>query len=103
MLPLKKVKCLPTKVFGVFALEVNEILQGDASEIEKGNGNVRQRDDDNILYRVQQYYTSTRTYSSLEPLVPGAAAYLVPGTRYMQAPDYRIRGTGVCFARKNSL
>ena len=39
----------------------------------------------NIIYgTVQQYYRSTRTYSNLEPLVPGAA-YPVPCTRYMQA------------------
>ena len=39
-----------------------------------------------IITYVQQYCTSTRTYSSLEPLVP-SAAYLVPGTRYIQAPN----------------
>ena len=40
-----------------------------------------------MTIHVQLYYTSTRcTYSSLEPLVPGAAYtwYLV---RYMQAPN----------------
>ena len=48
-------------------------------EIEKGNGDVR---DYKICTAaaVVLYDTSTRcTYSSLEPLVPGAA-YLVPGT-----------------------
>ena len=54
---------------------------GDVFEIEKGNGDVR---DYNCSIRpaaaVVLYDTSTRfMYSSLEPLVPGAA-YLVPGT-----------------------
>ena len=59
---------------------------GDAFEIEKGNGDVR---DYNIRTAAAVVLddTSTRyTYSSLEPLVPGAACtwYLV---RYMQAPN----------------
>ena len=52
---------------------------GDAFEIEKGNGDV-------LGYNIRTaaavvlYDASARcTYSSLEPLVPGAA-YLVPGT-----------------------
>ena len=54
-------------------------LAGDTFEIEKGNGDVR---DYNIrtAAAVVLYHTSTPgTYSSLEPLAPGAA-YLVPGT-----------------------
>ena len=53
---------------------------GDAFEIEKGNGDVR---DYNIrtAAAVVLYDTITRcTYSSLEPLVCPGAAYLVPGT-----------------------
>ena len=53
---------------------------GDAFEIEKGNGDVR---DYNIrtAAAVVLYDTSTPcTYSSLEPLVPGAA--YIPGTWY---------------------
>ena len=50
------------------------------------------------------YDTSTRcTYSGLEPLVPGAA-YLVPGTVHASTQQTKkIRGTGVCLARKNSF
>ena len=60
----------------MFALEVKKNSAGDAFEIEKGNGDVR---DYNIRTAAAAvlYHTSTRcTYSSLEPLVPGAA-YLV--------------------------
>ena len=89
----------------MFALEVKQNPAGDAFEIEKGNGDVR---DYNIstVAAVVLYDTSTRcTYSSHEPLVPGAAYtwYLV---RYMQAPNQQtiqIRGTGVSLARENSL
>ena len=68
---------------------------GDAFEVEKGNGDVR---DYNIptaaAVTVVLYDTSTRcTYSSLEPLVPGAA-YLVPGTVYASTQQtIQIRGT----------
>ena len=50
------------------------------------------------------YDRSTRcTYSSLEPLVPGAA-YLVPGTVHASTQQtIQITGTGVCLARENSL
>ena len=78
---------------------------GDAFEIEEGNGDVR---DCNIrtaaAAAVVLYDTSTRcTYSSLEPLVPGAA-YLVPGTVHASTQQtIQIIGTGVCLARKNSL
>ena len=46
------------------------------------------------------YDTSIRsTYSSLEPLVPGAA-YLVPGTVHASTQQtIQIRGAGVCLAR----
>ena len=46
------------------------------------------------------YDTSTRcTYSSLEPLVPGAA-YLVTGAVHASTQQtVQIRGTGVCLAR----
>ena len=60
----------------MFAADVKKNPAGDAFEIEKGNGDVR---DYNIrtAAAVVLYDTSTRfTYSSLEPLVPGAA-YLV--------------------------
>ena len=76
-LPSAKKGKLPShQVFGVFALEVNKVLQATPSKFEKGNGDVR---DYNIrtAAAVVLYDTSTRcTYSSLEPLVPGAA-YLV--------------------------
>ena len=57
----------------MFALEVKQNPAGDAFEIEKGNGDVR---DYNIrtAAAVVLYDTSTRCmYSSLEHLVPGAA------------------------------
>ena len=69
---IKKVNCLHQD-FGVFALEIKKNPAGDAFEIEKGNGDVR---DYNIRTAAAAvlYDTSTRgTYSSLEPLVPGAA------------------------------
>ena len=62
--------------FGEFALEVKKNPAGDDSEIEEGDGDVR---DYNIRTAAAAvlYDTSTRcTYPSLEPLVPGAA-YLV--------------------------
>ena len=69
----------------MFALEVKKNPAGDAFEIEKGNGDVR---DYNIRTAAAVLYdTSTRcTYSSLEPLVPGAA-YLVyqAGSTYSRA------------------
>ena len=37
-LPLKKVTCLPTQVFGVFALEVNKILQATPSKLRREMG-----------------------------------------------------------------
>ena len=67
------------QVFGVFALEVNKILQAAPSKLRREMGmgmcatTLR-------TAAVVLYDTSARcTYSSLEPLVPGAA-YLVPGT-----------------------
>ena len=73
----------------MFALQVKKYPSGDAFEIEKGNGDVR---DYNIRIAAAAYDTSARcTYSSLEPLVPGAA-YLVAGTWYgkcKHATDYR--------------
>ena len=94
-LPSAKKSKLPSQVFGVFALEVNEILQATPPKLRRemgmcGNAAI-------IIYVHQQYYTSTRCpYSSLEPLVPGAAAYLVPGTWYVQAPN-RLRRYGGLF------
>ena len=101
-LPLKKIHCLPTK-FLVCLRWGKQNPAGDAFEIEKGNGDVR---DYNIptAAAVLLYDTSTRcTYSSLEPVVPGAA-YLVPGTVHASTQQtIQIIGTGVCLARKNSL
>ena len=89
--------------FGEFALEVKKNPAGDDSEIEEGDGDVR---DYNIRTAavVVLYDKSTRcTYSSLESLVPGAV-YLVPGTVHASTQQtIQIRGTGVCLARKNSL
>ena len=83
-LQLKDVNCLATKSFGVFALEVDEILQAMPPKLRREMGMC---DNAGIKIYVQQYYTSTRsTGSSLAHLVPGAAN-LVPGTRYMQAPN----------------
>ena len=60
----------------MFALEVKKNAAGDAFEIEKGNGDVCDYDI-RTEAAAALYDTSTRcTYSSLEPLVPGAA-YLV--------------------------
>ena len=76
---------------------------GDAFEIEKGNGDVRDYNR-RTAAAVVLYDTSTRCmYSSLAPLVPGAA-YLVPGTVHASTQQtIQIRGTGVRLARKNSL
>ena len=53
---------------------------GDPFEIEKGKRDVRDYNIRSTAAAVVLYDSSTRcTYSSLEPLVPGAA-YLVPGT-----------------------
>ena len=99
---LKKVNCLPTKFLCLCARGKHN-RAGDAFEVEKGNGDVRDYDV-RTAAAVVLYDTSTRcTHSSPEPLVPGAAYtwYLV---RYMQAPNrVQIRGTGVCLERKNSL
>ena len=98
-LALKKVIAFPPSFWCVCA-GGKQNPAGDAFEIEKGNGDVR---DYNIrTAAVVLYDTSTRcTYSSLEPLVPGAA-YLVPGTVHASTQrTIQIRGTGVCLARKN--
>ena len=83
-LPADTKSTLPShQVFGVFALEVNKILQGTPSKLRREMGMCATSS--SIIYLV--YDTSTRcTCSSLELLVPGAA-YLVPGIRYMQAPN----------------
>ena len=60
----------------MFAPEVNEILQATPPKLRREMGVCGNAA---ITIYVQQYYTSTRTYTSLEPLVPGAA-YLVTGT-----------------------
>ena len=76
----------------MFALEKNPA--GDAFEIEKGNGDVRDYNIRTAAAVVSLYDTSTRcTHSSVKPLVPGAAhTWHVPGAahtwylvRYMQA------------------
>ena len=77
-LPSAKKSKLPShQVFGVFALEVNKMQATPSKlrrEMEMCTTSVR------TAAAVVLYDTSTRcTYSSLEPLVPGAA-YLVPGT-----------------------
>ena len=93
-LPSGKKSKLPShQVFGVFALEVNKILQATPSKLRREMGMCP-----TTTYVQQQhvvlYDTSTRcTYSSLEPLVPGAA-YLVPGTVYASTQQtIQIRGT----------
>ena len=100
----KKSKLPSRQVFGVCARgKQNPAGDDDAFEIEKRNGDVR---DYNIrtAAAVVLCDTSTRcTYSSLEPLVPGAA-YLVPGTVHASTQQTKqIRGMGVCLARKISL
>ena len=76
---------------------------GNAFGLAKGNRDVLEN---NIrAAAVVLSDSSTRcTYSSLEPLVPGAA-YLVPGTIHASTQQTMIqnRATGVCLARKNSL
>ena len=80
---LKKIKLPSDKVIGVFALEVKRNLARDASEIVE---EMRMCGNPAIMIHVQLYCTSARCkYSSVERLVPGAA-YLVPGTRFMQPP-----------------
>ena len=93
---------MPSQVFGVVRARGTQNLAGDAFEIEKGNEDVREY---NIrTAAVVLYDTNTCcTYSSLEPLAPGAA-YLVPGTVHASTQQtMQIRSTGVCIARKNSL
>ena len=99
---LKKVNCLPTKFLCLCARGKHN-RAGDAFEVEKGNEDVRDYDV-RTAAAVVLYDTSTRcTYSSLEPLVPGAA-YLVRGTVHASPQQtIQIRNTGVCLARKNSL
>ena len=79
----------------MFALGVKQNSAGDAFEIEKGNGDVRDYNVRTAAEAVVLYDTSTRrTYSSLEPLVPGAA-YLVPGRVHASTQQtIQIRGTG---------
>ena len=97
-LPSAKKSKLPShQVFGVFALEINKIMQATPSKLRREMGmcatTLR------TAAAVVLYDTSTRcTYSSLEPLVPGAA-YLVPGTVHASTQQtIQIRGTGVCRA-----
>ena len=98
----KKSKLPSHQVFSVCA-RGKQNPAGDAFEVEKGSGDVR---DYNIrtAAAVVPYDTSTRfTYSSLGPLIPGAT-YLVPGTVHASTQQtIQIRGTGVCLARKNPL
>ena len=76
-MPSAKKSELPShKVFWCVCARGEQNAAGDAFEIEKGNGDVR---DYNIrtAAAVVLYDTSTRyTYASLEPLVPGAAYFL---------------------------
>ena len=68
----------------MFALEVNEILQATPPKFRR---EMRMCDNAGSKVYLQAYYTSTRcTGSSFEHIFPGAAN-LVPGTRYMQAPN----------------
>ena len=96
----KKSKLRSHQVFGVFALEVNKILQATPPKLRREMGMCAI-----ITYRSSStaalYDTSTRcTYSSLEPLVPGPA-YLVPGTVHASTQQtMQIRGTDVSLARK---
>ena len=61
----------------MFALEVKHNPAGDAFEIEKGNGDVRDYNIRAAAAAVVLYDTSTRcTYSSLDPLVPDAALHV---------------------------
>ena len=82
----------------MFALEVNEILQTTPPKLRRemgmcGNAAI-------MIYVGQQYYTSSTrcTYSSLEPLVAGAAAY-TPETWYtvhastQQTTESEVRGS----------
>ena len=75
-LPSAKKNKLPShQVFGVFALEVNEILRATPPKLGREMGMCGNAAIIICVQQLQQYYTSTRcTYSSLEPLVPGAAS-----------------------------
>ena len=99
--PKKKVAFPPS--FWCVCARGKQNPAGDVFEIEKGNGDVRYYNM-RTAAAVVLYDTSTRcTYSSLEPLVPGAA-YLVPGTVHASTQQtIQTRGTGVCLARENSL
>ena len=87
----KIVNCRPS--FWCVGARGKQNLEGDAFEYGKGNGDVR---DCNIrtAAAVVLYDTSTPcTYSSLEPLVPGAA-YLVPGTVHASTQQTTNQGYG---------
>ena len=85
----------------MFAIEVNEILQVTLPKLRKGNGDVRQRGDDNICTAVLHEYSHVLEYRVASFLVRHTW-YQVLDTRYIQAQT-GTRGTGVCFARSNSL
>ena len=95
-LPSAKKSKLPThQVFGVFALEVNKILQATPSKLGREMWMCATTIYIRTAAAVVLHDTSTRcSYSSLEPLVPGAA-YLVPGTVHASTQQtIQIRGTG---------
>ena len=101
-LPSAKISKLPShQVFGVFALEVNKILQATPSKLGREMGMCATT----TYVQQQQHYTIRalviRTPVSSLSFQVQHTWYLV---RYMQAPNrLQIRGTGVCLARKNSL
>ena len=80
----KKSKLPSHQVFGAFALEVNEILQATPPKLRREMGMCGTAA---IITYVQQCYTRPRTRTGVScSFVPGAA-YLVPGTRFLQTQN----------------
>ena len=79
---------------------------GDAFELEKGNGDVRNYNTCTAAAVVLLYDTSTRCmYLVLQSRasLSRCSIYLVPGTVHASAQQtIPIRGTGVCLTRRNS-
>ena len=98
---VRKSKLPSHQVFGVLALEVNEIVQVTPPKLRREMGMCGTAAI--MICAAQRCYTSTRTRTRVScSLVPGAA-YVIPGTRYIQAqPGLQNQKFGV-FSRGKTL